>query len=104
MDMNKRLELEIVRVAETNPDTVDIGRIDGWGSSKPNGVRCLVGEACYRLFGYSVPSWSPLTEEIWQATRANDRGIPWGQIPKLVGLVPGEAPAEEVAVPETVEV
>jgi hypothetical protein len=56
------------------------------------------------LFGYSVPSWSPLTEEIWQATRANDRGIPWGQIPKLVGLVPGEAPAEIPAPAETVEV
>jgi hypothetical protein len=97
--MNKALELEVVRVAERHPNRIGPRR----AFTSEDGYRCLVGEACFNLIGHGTPAWS-VNARLWDVARNNDRGIPWGQIPKLVGLVPGEDPAEEVTAPETVEV
>jgi hypothetical protein len=110
MDLTqKRWTTELVRVCEIYPDRIGANgiRVDKDGS------RCIAGEISFRMTGdaWLWPNDMPgedgypdLSHPMFQAVRLNNEGIPWGQIPKLVGLVPGEAPAEmpEALVPEEV--
>lgn len=102
----KWLELQIVRLGEKYPDRVGMR----YALTDHRGDHCIVGQilhdhdACPCTPSHrAVPSryyammGSPNARyrELWNAAvRLNNDGYAWGQIPKLLGLVPGEGKPE----------
>lgn len=93
----KELETWIVRMGEKYPDRV------GPSVSRTiiSGERCLLGQVCFEL-GADFDDFTDVTNYIgssaktlaYSAAGLNDKRVPWGQIPKRLGLIPGEQPAE----------
>ncbi len=100
------LELKLVQLGERYPE-----RVGARGRLGVHGDHCIVGEimceagSCGEWNGnadtFSVAaSFDPGFKVLWaQAVALNNQGVAWGAIPRLLGLVPGEAP-----VPTTVTV
>lgn len=98
----KELELEIVRCCEREPDRVGLRCCSASTyPSDPGADRCILGQAMFNLTGYAFASYSPRSSGTEAAMNLNNAGVPWGQIPKRAGLVPGEWPVEQ---PEPEEV
>lgn len=103
----KWLEMQIVRCGERWPERVGCnGRFQD-----SSGDRCILGqiasdagvvpesiECAMMFFGRS----DDVRELARQAATLNNQGVAWGEIPKQLGLVPGELPIEAPA--ELVEV
>jgi hypothetical protein len=110
------LALKLVQTAERFPNRIGPNY---WVT--PDGRQCLVGcaggargehiESNLVIGGpLLVTAWADprmgriikavgntdLTALIRRAVAANDAKVPWGQIPKLLGLVPGEADAQDL--------
>jgi hypothetical protein len=98
----KWLATQIVRCAERWPD-----KIGPKGPCNPEGTQwCLLStigslhpDEYHKI--RDEPTAMRLAE---RAFPLNDMGIPWGQIPKLLGLVPGELKEEATRECETVGV
>jgi hypothetical protein len=85
----------IVRMGEKYPER--IGRKGLWVDN--DGNACLIGEICVAL---GAPRKWPAMEGVLVASGIrelilavdaqilNDAGVPWGEIPKRLGLIPGE--------------
>lgn len=107
----------IVRVCEKYPDRV--GFRGNWGGPGPGG-RCIIGQCHFEAtrterpfpilpstvygFGYiesvrHIVAADPVAILAGQAATLNDHRVPWGEIPKLLGLVPGELAAEAASSP-----
>jgi hypothetical protein len=88
-----QLAIALVRQAEKYPHRK---ALEGWGRCDNH---CIVGQifhdagACceFVLVNYGDV---PAVNLAKRAMFLNDSGAPWGQIPKLLGLVPGEQPIE----------
>jgi hypothetical protein len=91
----KDLELAIVRMAERFPTRIGPKH---WGRCDNH---CLIGQIFHdAVGGCYLPSSENSLEASTLALAAaafNDAGVPWGEIPKRLGLVPGEAPVEAPA-------
>jgi hypothetical protein len=105
----KELELALVRVAEKYPDRVGLkGIYHDYGVD--GGEHCMIGMVDFQLTGDACPGvFHRLTGKYFpedvdpeimmlfkHVGTLNDSGMPWGQIVKELGLVPGEQPAEEL--------
>ena len=106
----KWLEVQIVRMGEKYPDRVGIPR--NFRDKQENtcilgqiwveaGAKDWPGEMFY-AFGNRTAEEVAVCNLASGAARLNNEGVPWGQIPKMLGLVPGESTVEAPA--ELVEV
>lgn len=85
------LAMAIVRLGERFPDRVGLR-----GSWYHEGDHCLIGMVLHEADRrFNSMCFEPEAQALMTAAIGeNDAGTPWGEIPKRLGLVPGEAPAE----------
>lgn len=93
----------IIRCGEREPNRIGLrGRLSNANlfDGRPCTDHCVMGQFLHDLgccdFKNAVlndPDGS--AHEIWfEAVQLNNAGVRWGEIPKQLGLVPGESPAE----------
>ena len=102
----KELEIAIVRMGEKYPT-----RIGLWSAMHNADCtdHCIAGQiahdggACRRgvVLRRDHPLYAGIANQdtdfralVFEMVNLNNEGVPWGEIPKRLGLVPGEAPAE----------
>lgn len=95
----RQLELGIIRCAERWPDRVGLY---GELSNADDSDRCIWGQMIHDFFGSSTAhgKWKAAYGNsghaiLLNAIRLNNAGTPWGEIPRLLGLVPGEQPVSQ---------
>lgn len=108
----RSIEIGLIRVAERYPDRVGVSGhffLDGEVGCILGAIAAGVGidsnwDAREYFYGHEDYELRALASS---AANLNNSGIPWGEIPRLLGLVPGEKPAEvesEEPVSEPVQV
>lgn len=92
----KELELHLVRLAEKYPDRIGLPNIRANADCSNH---CILGQIDHDTIGCVAPHYGHIyakADGAWNlATKAadlNNAGMPWGEIPKLLGIVPGEVP------------
>ena len=92
----KWLATQIVRCAERWPDR--IGPAGAYGGRGEDDVCLIITISREAYYGYLDSVCGPGSTEAraiaTKAMRLSDGGVPWGRIPLLLGLVPGELKEE----------
>jgi len=106
----EQLELELIRCAEREPER--IGNQDNFfymrfGTHGNKQDACILGQVALNLgieFGdvvgasklFYVGSEDSIHDLASRAAELNNNGVKWGEIPKRLGIVPGESPIPEI--------